>query len=140
MLQRCYSDSDKCFHLYGGRGITVCERWRNSFQNFLEDMGERTEKSLTLDRYPDKNGNYEPENCRWATKKQQLRNTRSNRILEFNGKRQSVVEWSEELGIDQHLIWMRLHNGMSVERVLFVGKYPRGGYTHGIHRTIKQTG
>lgn len=78
MLDRCYNENNLHYDYYGGRGITVCDRWRESFENFLEDMGERP-RGLTLDRYPDMNGNYEPGNCRWATKKEQAQNTRPKR-------------------------------------------------------------
>jgi hypothetical protein len=77
MIKRCTNPKIKYFKYYGGRGIRVCERWR-SFENFLADMGERPE-GTTIDRYPDKNGNYEPGNCRWATSKEQGRNKRKRR-------------------------------------------------------------
>lgn len=73
--QRCFNRNDDHYPAYGGRGITMCERWRSSFLNFLADMGERPE-GTTLDRYPDNDGNYEPGNCRWATMKQQSNNRR----------------------------------------------------------------
>lgn len=73
MKRRCYDSNHQNYHHYGGRGIRVCDRWLNSFDNFLEDMGERG-PGLSLDRYPNPNGNYEPSNCRWATRSQQQRN------------------------------------------------------------------
>lgn len=75
MLERCYNKNRKEYHNYGGRGITVCARWRKSFENFLADMGERPiDKSL--DRWPNNNAGYKPNNCRWATKKEQSINSR----------------------------------------------------------------
>jgi len=75
MKLRCYYPSQPGFKNYGARGIAVCDRWRNSFENFLADMGERPE-GKTLDRYPNNDGNYEPGNCRWATLSEQQRNRR----------------------------------------------------------------
>ena len=77
MLDRCFNPGCKDWHRYGGRGITVCERWRD-YNNFLADMGRKPSPALSIDRYPDNNGNYEPGNCRWATAKQQSANRRNS--------------------------------------------------------------
>lgn len=80
MKRRCYNPNHDAYSYYGGRGITVCERWRNSFEAFLEDMGDRPD-GMTIDRI-DTDGNYEPDNCRWATHSEQMRNRRNNAIQE----------------------------------------------------------
>lgn len=96
MKDRCNNTKSKVFKFYGGRGITVCKRWLDSFDNFFEDVGKRP-KGKSLDRYPNKNGNYEPTNFRWATAKQQADNTRRNRIIEYNGETKNLREWSKIL-------------------------------------------
>lgn len=97
MMRRCYSPSNSGYHRYGGRGITVCERWHH-LPNFLADMGEPPTTTHSLDRI-DNMANYTPENCRWATKKEQAQNKRDTINIEYGGKIQCVAEWSRELGI-----------------------------------------
>lgn len=82
MIGRCCNANAANYDLYGGRGITVCERWRDSFENFLADMGERPSKTHSIDRFPDGNGNYEPDNCRWATASEQARNRRNTKLTD----------------------------------------------------------
>lgn len=96
MIARCDNPKSKIYSYYGGRGISICERWR-SFENFLEDMGER-QVGQSLDRI-DNDGNYEPGNCRWASKKDQARNRRSNCLVTYNGTKMSLSEAAELEGI-----------------------------------------
>jgi hypothetical protein len=115
MLSRCHNEDADNYDLYGGRGISVCERWM-TFDNFLEDMGVRPH-GTTLDRI-DVDGHYELTNCRWATNKQQCRNTRSNINLTHDGVTRCVSEWAEVLGVKVSCLRMRLNKGWSVERAL----------------------
>ena len=78
--QRCYNPKTIGFHNYGGRGIRVCDRWLNSFENFFADMGCAPSPKHSIDRFPDNDGNYEPSNCRWATHKEQQNNTRKTKL------------------------------------------------------------
>lgn len=112
MRSRCNDPRNKNYHRYGGRGVSVCESWTKSFETFLHDMGQRP-KGCSLDRFPNKNGNYEKRNCRWATPKQQSRNTRTNRIITIGQISLSVSEWSEITGANRNTIYGRLHRGIS---------------------------
>lgn len=107
MKSRCYNKNLKKFHLWGGKGVTVCERWLNSYENFIEDMGRKPTAKHTLDRYPNPNGNYEPSNVRWATQKQQGANRRDNHWIEYNGEKKILREWTTELGTS-HGNFMRM--------------------------------
>ena len=86
MKHRCLNPNAKKYADYGGRGIKICDRWLESFENFYRDMGERPSKKHSIDRI-DNNGNYCPENCRWVTMKEQARNKRTNRTMLYNGKK-----------------------------------------------------
>jgi hypothetical protein len=115
MRRRCLNPKRSDYSYYGGRGIAICDRW-SVFVNFLNDLGE-PKQGMTLDRI-DVNGNYSPENCRWATRKQQSQNTRKTRNITYNGKTQCVTEWEKELGFKPVAITMRLKRGWSVEKAL----------------------
>lgn len=114
MLARCYNRNTPSFPRYGGRGITVCDRWYESFAAFYADMGDPPE-GHQIDRIDNSMG-YSPENCRWVTVKQNCRNRRSNVLLDFRGERLTLAELSERTGIKQHTIaWRIRRGGMSVE-------------------------
>jgi len=114
MLERCENKRHDAYADYGGRGIKVCERW-HLFADFYEDMGERP-SGLTLDRYPDKNGNYEPSNCRWATWNEQARNRRGNVRIEFDGHSATLAEWSERTGLARHVLAYRIASAWPLDR------------------------
>lgn len=110
MIQRCTNPKDKHYYHYGKRGISVCERWM-TFSDFLKDMGERP-KGKTIDRFPEQNGNYEPSNCRWATKREQQNNMSRNRLVTHAGETLSIAEWSRRLGVKYSTLHQRLQLGM----------------------------
>lgn len=118
MIQRCTNPNDQAYNYYGGRGIEVCERWRNSFPNFLEDMDESPGYGYSIER-EDNDGNYCPENCIWATHKQQNRNSRNNHLITHNDETQCLIEWSEKFNIKSVTLWTRLYKfGWSIEKAL----------------------
>lgn len=115
MRERCNNPKNMSYADYGGRGITVCERWMMSFQDFLKDVGMRPSKKHTMDRI-DVNGNYEPSNCRWATRLEQARNTRVTFQLEFRGKMMGTAEIARALGVTPAHAWRKLKKqGVSIE-------------------------
>lgn len=120
MLGRCDDPEDPQYQGYGGRGIKVHGPWHD-FRTFRDEVtaliGHRP-PGQQLDRFPDNDGNYEPGNVRWATRKQQMRNTRANAMLTFNGRTQCVTAWAEETGIPSHIIFGRRRRGLPVERIL----------------------
>ena len=115
MLRRCTNPTATDYSRYGGRGITVCERWLR-FETFFADMGPRA-AGRTLERIDNEKG-YEPLNCRWATTTEQNRNKRTNVILEWQGRRLTLAEWAEHLGADRTTLEKRLQAGWSLERTL----------------------
>lgn len=116
MITRCTNPNCFGYSDYGGRGIKVCDRWLGDqgFQNFLEDRGPRPE-GMTLDRYPDKDGDYTPENCRWATDKEQANNKRNNRLITAFGSTQTLAQWAEETGISYSALKSRIRKGWAPE-------------------------
>jgi len=124
MKSRCYNKKIKNFYRYGGRGIKVCDRWLESFENFLEDMGERPSKDCSLDRV-DNDGDYTPDNCRWATAKTQGINKSNVLVLTYKGRTLPLVVWCEELNLVYRTIHNRIYTrGYSVEEAF---ELPKGG-------------
>ena len=123
MIWRCYDKKQKYYKNYGGRGIKVCARWRKSFENFFEDMGPRP-PGTTLNRI-DNDGDYTPKNCNWATREEQMRNSRSVRFIEYAGERRNVSAWAEKLGIPRGIIYRRLWDGWTEKRALSTPYEPR---------------
>lgn len=116
MLQRCHNPRYRWFKNYGGRGITVCARWRKSFDAFFADMGPRP-AGMSLDRVNNMKG-YSPANCRWATGREQCNNKTNNRILEFRGLRLTLTQMAEHHGLTRHQLWQRLHEDWPLEQAL----------------------
>ncbi len=116
MRSRCLKPSTKCYPRYGGRGITICSRWAESFNAFVADMGPRPSVLHSLERI-NNNGPYSPENCRWATILEQQNNTRYNRRITFHGKTQTLAQWGRELGVSSSALRGRLDN-WPIERAL----------------------
>lgn len=104
-------------HRYGGRGISICSRWMNSFEAFLSDMGPRPSLLYTIDRI-NNDGNYEPWNCRWATRRTQRRNQARNNFLTYGGKTLCIAAWAEEVGLTRDTLYQRLKAGWSTEDIL----------------------
>lgn len=112
ILQRCYNQNNPKYAVYGGRGIQVCDEWRNSFEAFREwafnngyvESSERS--SCTIDRI-DVDGNYSPENCRWITQKEQMNNLRKSRLATFDGKTKTISQWAEELNLPYNTVYDR---------------------------------
>lgn len=113
MKKRCLKESNKSYRLYGARGITVCQEWIDSFETFFKDMGPKPSIHHSLDRINNNDGYYK-ENCRWATKKEQCQNQRTNRNIEYNGETHCVAEWARKLNMSHAKLHYRL----------FTAKYP----------------
>lgn len=122
MKRRCFDDKCPDYPDYGGRGITVCERWL-VFSNFLSDMGLRPSPEYSIDRFPDQAGDYKPGNCRWATAKQQARNRKSNRLITYSGKTKCLTEWAEYFSVCESVLrWRIKKHGESEAMIYFETK------------------
>lgn len=127
LKSRCLNPAHPGYHRYGGRGITICDAWKNSYETFLADVGLRPSPAHSIDRI-DNNRGYEPGNCRWSTRSEQGRNKRANHLLTFNGVTDCVAGWADRLGVTAKLLAGRLDLGWSVERTLTTPR--QVAYTH----------
>lgn len=114
MIKRCTKPTSDNFCRYGGRGIAVCKRWRK-FENFFSDMGRRPSSQFSIERI-DNNGNYSPDNCKWATKEEQYRNMRTNHFVDYGGEKMIVADAAKLAGLKYGTVAARLSRGWSVER------------------------
>jgi hypothetical protein len=131
IISRCHDETNPGYHWYGGRGISMCDQWRNDISVFIADVGYPENASLSLDRI-NNDGNYEPGNCRWATQEEQNSNTRRNRYIEYNGRRQTIKQWAEEYDVAPNRVCERLRRGWTIERTL--NTYCPQGYEEGRRR------
>jgi hypothetical protein len=117
MRQRCYNPKNPAYPQYGGRGITICDRW-SDFNLFVEDMYPGYKPNLSVDRI-DNNGNYSPENCRWATSKEQANNRNNARLFVFDGTEGTLTFWAEKIGVKRSTLAQRFYSyGWPIQRVL----------------------
>lgn len=111
MKARCHNPKNKRFDRYGGRGISVCERWLESPANFVADMGKRPSQNHSIERI-DRDGNYEPGNCVWATVAEQANNRSNNTRIEIDGRTQNITQWASECGVNRTVILRRMKRGL----------------------------
>jgi hypothetical protein len=114
MKQRCFNPKNAAYKDYGERGITVCKRWIDSFEDFLSDVGEAPGKEYMIDRI-DNNGNYEPGNVRWALSSTQNSNKRNNIIITYKGESKTLAQWCLQFGIDRNTVKYRLKSNWPTE-------------------------
>jgi hypothetical protein len=123
--RRCYNINNEKYKNYGGRGIKICDRWLHSFENFLEDIGRSPSIKHSIDRI-DVNGNYEPNNCRWATQKEQCNNRSNNHYITYNSYTRTIAEWSEIYNISQFTLLARVNkNKWTFEQCINYRKYSK---------------
>ena len=137
MKSRCFDKGHISYDRYGGRGITVCDRWKNSFEAFYADMGDPPGKDYSIDRI-DNNGNYELGNCRWATTTQQARNKRNCVIVEYDGEKMCVTELAEKLGKNAALIRDRIKRGWDLNAAINTPSDTRNNKKWFIERQSKE--
>ncbi len=127
MKQRCYNPNNPKFPIYGAEGKMICDEWQHFEPFYTWAMANGYQDNLTIDRIDNSKG-YSPDNCRWTTVKEQANNRRTCRIVEYNGKSQTIKQWSEELGIGYHTLIYRFNKGWSADEAFTtpVGTHTRG--------------
>lgn len=140
--QRCYYEKADCYYRYGAIGIKMCDRWNpkkgGSFENFLIDMGYKPDPEYSIERI-DPSGDYTPDNCRWATRKEQSRNTAQNRWLTVNGETKCLIDWAKDSPVDRKTISGRISRGWSDYDAVFMEpiKKARNKYKGTITYSVK---
>ncbi len=116
--ERCYDKTDRMYPNYGGRGISMCDRWlgENGVVNFINDVGKRPSKKYSIDRI-DVNKNYEPDNCKWSTRKEQNNNKTNTIYIEYKGVKLNLAQWAEKTGMRYSLLSDRYHRNWDTERI-----------------------
>lgn len=118
MKTRCYNKNFMYYCNYGGKGIKICDEWKNDFSKFYKwAINNGYKEGLTIDRI-NNDGNYEPLNCRWVTRKKQNNNMNKNIIINYNGKKQTISEWADELNLSRIALYYRIRRGWDVEKAL----------------------
>lgn len=135
MIRRCHTPTNTSYDNYGGRGITVCPRWRISFESFFSDMGPRPGPNYSIDR-KDNNGNYSPDNCCWSTPEIQTRNKRNQHLITYGNRTLCLTDWAIELGVSRGTIFTRIQAGYSIEQAF--SKILNPNRTQGHHRAKSQ--
>lgn len=136
ITRRCTKPQVTNYVWYGARGISVCDRWRRSFPAFLADMGPRPSPAHQIDRI-DNDGHYEPGNCRWATPKENGRNTSKTRLITIGGVTRPFAEWVELSGLSKSTIWTRLNTGWDARLAVTTTPIPRSDRYRGQPRAIE---
>ena len=133
MKKRCYDEKNAYYKYYGLKGIKICERWLSGFSNFLEDMGRKPTKNHSIDRI-DVNGDYCPENCRWATDKEQARNKTNTAYYEYNGEKMLIVDFCKKFNVTHSQFFWHIKNGKSLQEIIdYCNDYRRKPKCHNFH-------
>lgn len=137
MKARCHQPNSAGFKKYGAKGIQVCQRWRESFEAFISDMGRKPSPNHSIDRI-NNDGDYEPGNCRWATKVEQMNNMSTNRLISYDGRVQTLAQWSRESGVDADIISLRITQfKWDVKRAIFTPERVASSGVKGVYYRVR---